>query len=84
MRAVEAELTGTALVPAKDGAPPPRRHFVTLGNLFEHIGRVSSLRNTRLSRTPECGVALSPFMWNMERFATQTCGDLGVVPCVIR
>jgi len=79
VRAAAGQSAGSA----KGGLPVPRRHFVTTRNAFEHIGAVSSLRQTGLSHTPGCGASLTAFLWNMERFRnTQRCGEIGIVPCV--
>lgn len=86
VRAAAAAARGEVLAPgaAKDAVAAPllRRHFVAMRNAFEHIGAVSSLRQTGLSHTPECGASLTAFLWAMERFRnTARCAEIGVVPC---
>ena len=86
VRAAAAAAEGRRLFPgdAKDptAAPLPRTHFVAVRNAFEHIGAVSSLRQTGLAHTPQCGASLSAFLWAMERFRNAArCAEIGVVPC---
>ena len=79
-RGGERLLPGASKDPEK--APLPRRHFVATRNAFEHIGSVSSLRQTGLSHTPECGASLTSFLWASERFRnTARCAEIGIVPC---
>ena len=63
-------------------SPGPRRHFVATRNAFEHVGAVSSLRETGLGHGPQCGAALTSFLWATERFEDAAkCRGKGVVPC---
>ena len=63
-------------------SPSPRRHFVATRNAFEHVGAVSSLRETGLGHGPQCGAALTSFLWATERFEDAAkCRGKGVVPC---
>jgi hypothetical protein len=63
-------------------SPSTRRHFVATRNAFEHVGAVSSLRETGLGHGPRCGAALTSFLWATERFEDAAkCRGKGVVPC---
>ena len=58
-----------------------RRHFVAAKRV-RHVGAVSSLRETGLGHGPQCGAALTSFLWATERFEDAAkCRGKGVVPC---